>query len=504
MKPMPSLVNPALIEWKLSGYGVATASALTDIAPWQRAQDYRRAAAARMMPLDRKDLRTRLPAGEYQLSWKIDGEFTMLVYRQGEACTINPGGTVRIGLPFLTEACERLRAAGVSSALIAGELYYRHLDGSRERVHDVSRAARQPKSQEDLDNLCFAAFDIVQLDGRLTPWRDDVIASIRKLFPDDKSGPRIHAVPAAPQKVSTVEEIESYFQRWIDQAGGEGLVLRSEQTGQFKVKVRHTLDVAVIGFTESLDPQRQGQLHDLLVALMRSDGSLHILGHVGTGFSDEERRNLLSDLKDRLALSDYVESSQDHTAYQFVRPDLVIEISCLDIISQTTRGATIDRMTLQWSSQPGDTSSPGFTGRYTPLRRLPIGSLTSATYLRRRDDKHVNPTDVRLAQITALVDIPKADVDPRNITLPKSQLLRREVYTKSLKGQTLVRKLLLWQTNKQASGEFPAYVLHLTDFSPTRKTPLQREIRVSNSHEQIDSLWTEFKKDYILSGWTPT
>ncbi len=501
MKPTTAFVPAAAIEWKFSGYGVAAASTMTDAEPWQRAQEYRRATAARMAPLDRKELRSRLPAGEYHLSRKVDGEFTVLVFRGGEACTVNPGGTVRLGLPLLAEAAERLRSAGVRSALIAGELYYRRPDGGRERVHDVCRAARQPASIHDLDNLCFAAFDIIELDGAFPTSREGTLGVIAKLFPDSRSGQRIHAVEAAPAGVRSVEEIEGYFQRWVDEGGGEGLVLRSDSAGRFKVKPRHTLDVVVVGFTESLG-ERQGMLHDLLVAVMRQDGSFHLLGQVGTGFSDEERRALLSDLKDRIAHSDYVEPSSEHVAYKMVCPELVIEISCLDLISQTTRGGTIDRMTLSWERPPvGSAPSATETGRYVPLRRLPLASMISPVFLRRRDDKRADPTDIRLAQVSELVEIPKADLDARNVTLPQSQLLRREVYTKTLKGQTAVRKLLLWQTNKQPSGDFPAYVLHLTDFSPTRKDPLQREIRVSNSQAQIEALYTAFHKEYIVRGW---
>lgn len=487
--PLP-LVNPAAVEWKLGRYGVAGATSLRDAEPWQRAQEYRRLTSARMAPMDAKDLRSRLPAGEYHLSRKVDGEFTVLVYADGEAYTVNPGGTVRVGLPLLIEAADKLRAAGVKSLTAAGELHFRRPDGGRERVHDVSRAARQPASQDDIDNLHFAAFDILELDGQPGPAKfADTYAKLEKLF---GGGTRVRPVEAVAGSVRSVEEIERHFARWVAEAGGEGLILRSDSLGRFKVKPRHTLDVVVVGFTES-PGDRKGLLHDVLVAVMRKDGSLHVLGHVGTGFSDDERRAMLSDLKDRLADSDYIEPSSEHVAYQMVRPELVIEISCLDLVSQTTRGGTIDRMTLDWDEK---------AGRFAPLRRLPLASLISPVYLRRRDDKRVNATDIRLAQVTDLVEVPQTEVDPRNIKLPKSEVLRREVYTKSLKGHTLVRKLLLWQTHKETTGEFPAFVLHLTDWSPTRKEPLQREVRVSNSREQIEALWTDFQKEYIVRGWT--
>ncbi len=64
--------------------------------------------------------------------------------------------------------------------------------------------------------------------------------------------------------------------------------------------------------------------------------------------------------------------------------------------------------------------------------------------------------------------------------------MAREVYTKSAKGETMVRKFVMWKTNKaDQSEEYPAFVIHFTDYSPNRATPLAREVRVSNSPEQI-------------------
>ena len=80
--------------------------------------------------------------------------------------------------------------------------------------------------------------------------------------------------------------------------------------------------------------------------------------------------------------------------------------------------------------------------------------------------------------------------------------MQREVYVKQLRGETLVRKFLLWKTNKETeSEEFPAYVVYHAAFSPTRKTPLTREVRVSNSETQILALWHQLKEENIKKGW---
>jgi hypothetical protein len=73
-----------------------------------------------------------------------------------------------------------------------------------------------------------------------------------------------------------------------------------------------------------------------------------------------------------------------------------------------------------------------------------------------------------------------------------------------MKGAVMVRKLVMWQTNKETDGDdYPAYVIHYTDYSPNRKTPLEREIRVSSSPEQIKNLWDELAAEGFTKGWVP-
>jgi hypothetical protein len=85
-----------------------------------------------------------------------------------------------------------------------------------------------------------------------------------------------------------------------------------------------------------------------------------------------------------------------------------------------------------------------------------------------------------LEQLTSLVEVPLADRDVRQFTLPKSEVLGRADYTKQLKGKMMVRKFVLWQTNKDTAkeGDYPAYVLHFTDYCPSRQTPVARPPRL--------------------------
>ena len=105
-------------------------------------------------------------------------------------------------------------------------------------------------------------------------------------------------------------------------------------------------------------------------------------------------------------------------------------------------------------------------------------------------------------QVSQRVEVTLLERDARQMTLPKSQLLRRDVYKKVAKGETMIRKFVTWKTNKESdSEEYSAFVLHYTDFSPNRKDPLEREVRVSSSLEQIDVLFTEMVTENIKKGW---
>ena len=484
------LIEKTLIGIKLGAYGVATATAVKDLTILPQVQNYKRQIASRLIPLNREDIDRKIPDAEYHVSRKIDGEFTICVYREGEIYSINPGGTVRVGLPWQTEAAELFEKAGVKSAIVAGELYKVVTADRRTRVHDIVSAARTPKTQEEIDQIQFAAFDLVEVDDESveTPYAE----TWKRLAEIFAGGNRAHAVET--EIVKGHKQVEQLFQKWVIDESAEGIVVRSESAGSFKIKPLYTLDAVVIGFTESTG-DRVGMMHDLLLAVARGDGSLHVLCRVGGGFSENQRREMLSDLKDMIVESEYAEVNSDHVAYQMVDPKWVVEINCLDLISQNTRGGPINRMVLNWNQ----TSSS-----YEVVRRLPLVSVISPQFVRIREDKSMVTDDIRIAQVTDVVPVPKSDVDASEMKLAKSSVMQREVYVKELKGKTMVRKFLMWKTNKETEGnEYPGYVVHYTDYSPNRKVPLDREVRISSSEEQIRELFEELKKDNIKKGWKP-
>lgn len=484
----PKLVDPGRVTIRMGGYGTAQSTALVDTIKFSRAVDHRRQLSAAMIAIDAADIRRKIADGEYHVSRKLDGEFTVLLYQDGEAVSVNSGGTVRVGLPVLDEAAALLQAAGLDEAMLVGELHVARDDGARSRIHDVIAALRTPSSPDDLDRARFAAFDILSIDderwtGTLRQTRERIEALIG-------GGERIR--PVDGEWVQDTRAIEALFKRWVEEEQGEGLVVRGDAGGQFKVKPQHTLDVVVVGYSEG-QAEREGMVHDLLVGVMRDDGSIHLLTRVGGGFTEEQRREIFEALKGLEVDSEYAAVNTAHVAYRMVRPEWVIEITSLGLLGKTSRGGPINRMVLEWDAG---------ASTYRVIRRLPLASVISPRYVRRRDDKTPHPGDVSIGQIASVVEVPLSDSEAGSMRPSKSEILRREVYVKELKGALMVRKFVMWRTNKEMEPEYPAYVIHYTDFSPNRKQPLARDIRVSSSEAQIEALWDELKEANVKGGWS--
>ena len=85
------LLEPGLIGIKLGSYGVGAGTAIKDPKIVPAVQNYKRQIASRMFPLGRRDIDRKVADAEYFVSRKIDGEFTVCVYRDGQLYSVNPG-----------------------------------------------------------------------------------------------------------------------------------------------------------------------------------------------------------------------------------------------------------------------------------------------------------------------------------------------------------------------------------------------------------------------------
>jgi len=445
-----------------------------------KAIEYKRDVTRNYISLTPDQVDYRLGGTEFIVTRKYDGEMNVIFFDGTDAVIINRSGRIRAGLPCVEDAAAALKAAGVKQAVIPVELYLDETDG-RTRVYQVMAALAD---QRQIGSLRLAAFDLLELDGE--PYKAgsyaETHAKLTQLFTSAKLSGAVEA-----RSCRSKPEVKDVYAEWVEKAGAEGLVVRTELPLVYKIKPRHTIDVVVVGYSEDTEG-KSAQVRSLLLALMPAPGEYQIVGKTGNGFGEDVKRDLLAKLSQQTVESAYIEADSNHVAFHMVRPQMVIELMINDVLFDTLTGY-IENTVLGFDND-----------RYDRLATVPGISVVYPIFQRVRDDKQGVYEDVRLSQIDSFAYVAPAAVAGQAETA-KSELLRREVYVKEAGAKLMVLKFMAWKTNKPAPL-YPAYVFHLTNFSSDRKDPLQRDVAVSDDEAQIMAIFDAAVADNVKKGWT--
>jgi hypothetical protein len=442
----------------------------------ETAQKYKRQTASRYLPVGAEEITSKIMEAEsYGVSTKHDGHFYLLSYDGKKAVLINHGGNAITDLPLIKEASKLLKGK-CKDVVLAGELYL-HKEGGRTRSFDMT-AALDDKSAD----IYFAAFDLLTLDGRDVS--KDIKALDEKLNAVLSGGKSLHAVKNS--FVESRKDIAALYKEIVEDGGQEGIVVRSQNGPTYKIKPLITLDAVILGYAEG-EGSRVGMLKEVLVGLCVAKDQYLLLTKVGNGYSEDERKNLLKELGKKKVDSGYIEVSGSNVAFTMVAPNQVVEFSCLDVFGENSKG-TISKMCIRYKE-----------GSYSATGKQPMASVISPVYVKMRTDKKANAEDAGLSQITKIISLDKHSAE--KLDLKKSEILSREVYVKERKGMKMVRKFMVWKTNKEATGDYPAYVFHYTDFSAGRTEMLNKEIKVSDSKKQIEQIFAAEVLENVKKGW---
>lgn len=424
-----------------------------------------------------------IPRGRCFASPKIDGELWFAELADGRA-TLFTRNDRRIAnspaVTALTAAAGRARARMV----IAGELHAR--DGSpRPRVGDVAMALAAGKHER----LAFRAFDVVEFgDGPPPVAYEDRLAALREIFADSTD----EAAGVMPtEDMADTAGLAEFVTEWVTSGKAEGLVVRSPSGEIFKVKPSFTIDAVVCGFTTRANEPDQAR--SLLMGLVRPDGTVLLVGSGGNMPGEQVRRDVLKTLLDHECESRFRHASSEGSLYRFVRPQVVVEVTCTDLQFEDSSGDYIRK----WVIRHEETT-------WHPVIDANSVSLIHPVISRIRSDKLADGLDARVSQLKERV-IAAAFAEriaPR--VLPQSTMVRREVWTKASKTGTAVRKLLVWRTGKEAQWPgWPAWIVHFTDYSPDRKTPLERTFRTALTEGDALAVAAEMVTENIKKGWEP-
>jgi len=447
-----------------------------------RMRHYKRTIAKRYRIVTPDAIADVLREGNFHTTTKIDGELWFCVKLSGEVALCAPNGRVLQGLPLVDEAAELLRDCG--DIVLAGELFAVSREG-RPRVHHVAVALRDPARAATLG---FKAFDLVaegDEDWLPRPWTDR-LDRMREVL---AGGKRVALVTV--QEGST-DAILDCWDKWVESKKFEGLVVHNETGFTYKIKPTITVDAVVLGFGERrTDTQRE--VRELIIGLLRDDGSFHVLGTVAGGLSEADRLTWFRRLDAMVVPCEFRMANSEGTLCRFVEPKIVVQVRCSDLLEADTRDAPVRRMTLGYDHDRG----------WRPLGVMPILSLIHPVFEGERTDKPVDSAHVGLDQVYAYLPFEGREEAPLEQNRTPSELLERRVWTKAARGGGVaIRKLVTVQTHKDREDpSWPPFAAHFTDWSAGRKDPLKTTVATASSREAIDARVAAWMDKNIKKGW---
>lgn len=483
-------------------YRFAPKGGITDATLLGICQEYRNAVTRRYRTLPARLMATAYQGDtNYIVSLKYDGEGTCFYYDEEKAIAvlISPNsGRARVGLKCVQEAVKQLKASGIKSFLGAAELYLQAKPDEKTCVSDVIHVSYNGTAEER-DRLAIAFYDIIMLD------RQDVRAnqnSYEKTWQKlgtifgaagDVSADEVVAtgiVTRAPDRVHRVEgyklkgkEIPAFFEKITGQARGEGIVVRSLTTPEVtKIKPMLTVDGVVVGFVEGEFEGMVG-VTSLLVGVTRQGGKIQVVRRVGSGFSDEQRIQLLERVRGQAVEAPLMLADSEGRTITFVEPTFVVEIEGESLEDENYYGRKNLTQLLAWDAK---------AKKYTFAGMTAIPRLTHATFARFRPEKTWNDGSTRVEQI-----MPDIMETVKDVTTP-SQIVFREVYTKITKEVTSVRKIVVVRHHREDALD---YALAYVDYSPGRAEPYDKDIVTTSSPERVWAFIEKYRAECTKKGW---
>ena len=425
--------------------------------------NYKRRVASRFLPLEGDSAQQDLPESEaFIYSQKLDGHLGFAVVEGDSVQFYNRSGTA-LNLPALAAAFPRL------DGIWAGELY---MSAGRSRAFQVATAVASGG-----EGLAFAVFDAVHALEQSTTER---IELVERTIP---AGERVH--PVAWARTDSRKEILARYQEALE-AGQEGLIVVPAHGLGYKLKPIIELDVTVLGYSMKEDGSG---IRSLLVGLMDDEGVWQVVASVGGGYNEDDRAIWLQKLEPMVTDGDILLVAKNRLAYKWVRPEIVIQIKCIEAIVEDATG-TIWKERLRYDGEAG----------YLSQGKRPGVSLLSPVFQHQRSDKQPGADDTGLRQVSDRVEIGEATATASEGAEQAGEVLFRKVYTKSGKGGVAVRKFVGVRTHRDGA-RFPAYYVFFTDFSAGRKDPLKTDISLAADEAGLQRQLEALEAENVKKGW---
>ena len=435
--------------------------------------NYKNSVASKYIPVRSDQILTRVfDLDKYYVSTKMDGHLCFIIKEKNDISILNHNSNPFEREELISEIKEILKK---DDGVFVGEIYF-HKDNERTRSYNLKREI----SEKDSD-IRIALFDVLNHNGKdflENDWntKKDLLKSI---FPIAGKVYFLDEIEFKSRK-----DVEDEFKIRVGEAKEEGLIVRGENGPVFKVKEYLSFDMAVLGYVNGYQ-NNPALMKEILLGIMVDKDTYLVVGVVANGFSISDREKLALDFEKLKVNSDVLQMSSSKLPFTMIEPKIVAEVESTDIINSTSTGI-IKKHILK------------FDKIYQVQDFSPSVSLTTPVFVRFRDDKKINQNDIGVNQIERVIVFAeeKENDDDKN----QSKVLSKEVYVKEMKGLKMVKKFFVWETNS-TSKEYPKYVFYGIDYSPSRASKLNRDIKVSDDKKQIQKIFSDEIESNIKKGW---
>lgn len=436
-------------------------------------KSYKSNQASKYIPVRGDEILTKVfDCEKYSISTKYDGHLCFIVKDKSVVHLLNFNGEPFERKNLIDESITLLDKEGI----LVGEIF-NYKENERTRSFDLVKNLKNKDS-----SIKIAVFDVINYNGtsyEKSLW-DEKKQLINKLFSKGKNIFSIEEI-----EVTSRKDIQTEFEDRVIKKKQEGLIVRGFNGPIFKIKPKLTFDFVVLGYSLGYS-DNFNLLKELLFGIMIEKDEFLIVGKVSGGFTIEQRTSLLEGLKNLKVESNLIEPSGSKTPFTFIKPEKVIEVESVDIVNNTS-DQIIKKSVIKFDKNI-----------YSKIDNKPSVSLISPVFKGFRDDKKVETDQVGLFQITRLIELKNEVTETLNKS--NSKILKKEIYSKEMKGVKTVKKYFLWETNSY-TDDYPKFVFYKIDYSPSRVDKLQRDIKVSNNQSQIDKIFLDQIETDIKKGW---
>ena len=414
--------------------------------------------------------------GDYWFSRKIDGQLWFYCKSNKDSKIINSNENDISNLVKDIKKDLDKKLSKSKNIILAGELYF--LTKDRERYGDTISGLGDNSKKK---NLRLGIFDIVVSDKFLGSF-EKKYNFLKKILGENLKD-FSHVLE---HKRIKQNEINRLFKEIVIKNNAEGLIVRDD-SAVYKIKKEETADLLITGYTLGNTPN---QIRSISLGIFLNENEILHVGSCGN-MPTNLRKDLYKKLIKLKVNSNFQKIASNGSAYNFVKPEIVCEIKLLEFQGDKSNDEPIRHLKYEYSNK-----SLNATGRSRSV------SILNCNVVNIRSDKKANFEDCGIDQIIKVSGIPKDEFkEVNNKDLPKSKIIKKEIFKKESKKGTAIRKFLFWKSNKEKASDYPSYLCYYLDYSEGRSDPIKRKLYPFEDENLGLNHFKNLVSENIKKGW---